>query len=407
KINSDLVKSVSSALSSRGSIDILGKRSLLVKDTTGAIERVRRILKSIDRAIPQVQIEVRFFEVNVSKSEEIGLNWKDLLLTDGIEATTIGYILKDGALSSGVNPGFTSTGPIDGAVLAFGAKDLIFKALNSSSTVSQLSNPKIVVASGEQAVVHIGDQIPIVQEKATIDDQGQVTLTIELDSGFGAKTDKAINLMENKEHIAPQAANHKGYLDIGTILTVAPSVKSDEDVYIKIIPQLLTADFNASEAFTKQSLGGNIRYPKLSQTTVYTEFMLKSGQTAAIGGLVKTDVTEAEEKVPFLGDIPYLGSLFRHKVKIETKKEVLIFVTVKIINTKNLDVTAGVPVKATHAQQKINDIRKNDALGAEYIEYKVIEEVDNRRKINDLLPDISKALKEYTAEESDTEKAAE
>lgn len=391
KANDSLLASLSGGLTRRGSIRVLDKKSILVKDTEAAIDQVRRILEAIDKPIPQVQVEVRFYEINVTSSEEAGFNWEQMLSTNGISMHTSAWYVKNGNIYNGIPPRL-GPGYVDGAVLTIESLDPVLKALNKSGQATQLSNPKIVVASGEQATVHIGDQIPMVKESADQDEQGNVTVTVELDDTFGGENTQSMNLLDDKKNIAPQRSTYSGYLDVGTILTVAPSVKSDEDVYVKIIPELLAADF--ANGFSKVNDTFTVQYPKLSKTTVYTEFMLKSGQTAAIGGLVKDDTSEVEDKVPFFGDIPYFGSWFTYSKMEKTKKEVLIFVTVKIIDTKNLDATAGIPAKARHAQKEVEDVRNIDAHGAEYIEKPDEKLKEKTPKFGELGPAIIKAIDE-------------
>jgi type II secretory pathway component GspD/PulD (secretin) len=393
KVNEELLASISGGLTKRGSLKILGKKSILVKDTDAAIQQVRKILATIDKPIAQVQVEVRFFEINRDNRDEIGFNWKTMLLDDGIKMHTRDWFVNGTwDIDSASYPG-----NIDGALLTIEGLDPILKALKQSGAATQLSNPKIVVASGEQATVHIGDQIPMVKEESEQDQNGNVTTTVSLDDTFGGEKAQAFNLLEDPgSNVSPQRATYTGYLDVGTILTVAPSVKSEEDVYVKIVPELLAADFDSTEAFIKDENGVTIKYPKLSKTTVYTEFMLKSGQTAAIGGLVKDETTEIENKVPLLGDIPYLGSIFTYKATKKTKKEVLIFVTVKIVDTKQLDATAGVPSKAEYVQEQINEVRELDRNGAQYTDKEVKKDAPKRPDLIDIIPDTIDKVKELS-----------
>ncbi len=406
KVNEELLESLRGALTKRGSVKFLGKKSILVKDTKEAIANTHKVLKAVDVATPQVQVEVRFFEVSNDDDLNIGFDWKQMLLTEGIKGHTNGWHIADNKLktndlltdfyhnyteldANGTLKPATSmvTSLDDSTIFTIDALHPVLRALEESTYATQLSNPKIIIASDEQATIHIGRQIPIVQSE--FDNEGETpTITVSLDGAFGGKSGTQVNLTDKKEATTIERTSYAGYLDVGTMLTVCPSVKNETDVYVKIIPELVSVQGEISPI-------AGISYPILSKTAVYSEFMLKSGQTAAIGGLVNETLEDTEEKVPFLGEIPFLGKLFTYKSKEERRSEVLIFVTVKIVGVGLIGTTTGIPIESKLSQQMVEKVKAGDAKGAEYNEtvvkaldaVKIADgiEADNESKLDSIL----------------------
>ena len=359
KVNEELTSPLKSLLTSRGTIQVMGNNILLINDVQENINQVLTAIAAVDVPIPQVQIEVRFFEITRNDDKQVGVDWSHEFF--GKANFGAGNIISETtAVADPAKSALTFT------LNNFDAK---LEAFQNESYVTALANPKIIIASDEQARVHIGDAIPFVTAESETDDSGNKTYTYELNSDMSGDEKEALSLLEGVAEM-PKVPAITGYLDTGTILTVAPSVKNEEDLYIKIVPELLGYAFD--DKF-KYNLGDDefIQFPVISRTTVYTEFMIKSGQTAAIGGLVKDDLNTLDNGIPYLKDIPYLGWIFSYQSKTLVRKEVVIFVTAKIMKSGELSETSGVPVKAVEFQGLVNEIRKSDALGAEYVDQPV------------------------------------
>ena len=254
---------------------------------------------------------------------------------------------------------------VHSAVLDVGDFSVVLHALYEDSGAKQLSNPKIMVSSDQQATIHIGNQQPIVKSSTSSSNGGNIT-TFELDPDYGGETTQEEQLMANGETQTKSSrtyTNRKGYLDLGTRLTVAPSVKTEDQVYIKVVPELTTLlryeNYGQGETA--------VSYPVLFSTQVRTEFTIRSGQTIAIGGLVNDNEANTMSKIPLLGDIPYLGKwLFSYETKSKSQAETIIFLTVRVINSKDLKTSSGVPVRSYLVQGELERIQDEDATGAEY-----------------------------------------
>ena len=405
-IDDKLLSDLDRLNSDRGKVIARGK-TLTVFDTADRIEQVERILADQDLPTPQVLIEARFFVLNDTTSHELGINWQQLTtpaaedgglgisldprpLTYGYEGGNLfgGEILGpiDAATGEFVDPRFLSDpgtlgklmdpGMIDPSQLPAGVIPIdprtatltlpqlsaVLHALDNMDNAKQLSNPKIIVSSDEQATIHIGRQEPII--KSSIDNSGQTPITtFELDTNFGGETVQVADLLSDRPGRSTHTTSYTGYtgyLDLGTKLTVAPSVKTEDEVYIRVIPELIN---RPSQIVLNQQT-----FPILFRVRVQTQFNLRSGQTVAIGGLVSENQEQVRKALPLLGKIPLLGSLFRYTGERLVRSETIIFLTVRVIWPEELDTISAVPVNARSVQSEIDNIRRQDAEGGVYNE---------------------------------------
>ena len=202
------------------------------------------------------------------------------------------------------------------AVLSADELALTLSALKETDGVEVVSNPKIIVANGETARIHVGVSQP------------NVTAVPQGDTGdrFAYALDSALP-----------------YIEIGVKLDVTPTVNTEENITVKIIPEL-------SRKLGDLEVGGaiGISYPITSIRKIETEFQIESGKTVAIGGLTETRDRDSRNTVPVLGQIPVLGKyLFSHKSTKVVQDEVIIFVTVGMASPNTLVEVSGIPSEAS------------------------------------------------------------
>ncbi len=409
-LDDDLLTVCKGLLSKRGSVAPGKNKILVVHDTKENIENIRKTLAVMDKPEPQVLIEARFFELSQNDEKYLGIDWKNLG-TDGFSINTVPFNINkrdevsrtkttNGGISSrvvdSVNHIVTdvATGAVSGtidntttsstsspgtseasrthtidtaksAILNSSQFAVVLHALFANGIARQLSNPKIVVKSDQQATIHIGDQTPIFKS-TTETTNGVATQTFELDPDFGGETVQEISLLPGKKgkggRMNRTYTTPKGYLDLGTKLTVLPSVKGNDEVYLRIVPELVSVT-----GLAEVGSGANaISYPKLYSTRVETDFTIRSGQTVAIGGLVNERTQRSENHVPILGNLPLVGRLFSYTSTQKVQSETIIFLTVKIIQDKDLNTIAGIPIRAYMVQPEVERIRREDSAGAEY-----------------------------------------
>lgn len=408
-LDAELVKILKSLCTEREKVTMGKNKIILVRATADTIEAIRNTLLIMDRPTPQVLIEARIFQVTDGDISKLGIEWQDLGSEDGFKVsgtwdnlaqTDTNYTGTPGDWrNSWPNPPVPAgtwtanqvTTTLNGvqqkldikrgildtvqyAYLDWDSFEFVLHALKQNDKAKQIANPKIVCNSDEQAFIHIGPQVPII--KSTTDGTGDTaTRTYELDGDYGDEEIAEVDLGADAGTPKQKRSytTNKGYLDLGTKLTVLPSVKTEEEVYLRVMPELVrkTKDIELTSG------DNTVSYPEIFRTYVRTQFTLKSGQTVAIGGLIDESDREGESGIPLLKDIPWLGKyLFSYKTSSKQRSETVIFLTVKVIAGKELQTSAGVPVRSQGLQDEIDRIHQEDAYGAEYNEDKAREALE-------------------------------
>ncbi len=261
-------------LSDYGNVSVLQDRNMLViEDTPDHIKRVSSILQGIDATPNQILIEAKILEVSLSDANAYGINWSKVFNSG---ETTVGVQ----GLSSPASGLFVNqiTSTLEAALTALYAKN----------DVRTLSSPNLVALENTEAEVIIGDR------------QGySVTTTIN------QVTTESIEFLES-----------------GVILKVLPRIDAVGNVLMQIHPEVSTGTI---------SLDG---IPSQTTTEVTTEILTRDGQPIFIGGLIKNNITEGRESVPFLGDIPLIGALFSSVSHASNNTETVVLITPYVIGGK-------------------------------------------------------------------------
>ncbi|MFH0878761.1 MAG: hypothetical protein V2A34_03525 [Lentisphaerota bacterium] len=341
---------------------IASANAILIKETAQNIQIIKQAIAMIDKPRKQVFIEAKFVELNDAAIKDIGVSWTSLGGDGnspggiGLSAKNIAYDVTqnreslesredtrsqydrreredvlhrgydmDNAQVSGDNSirdsilagvaneqsivDSASKGVTDirTAILSASEFNVMLSALKQNEGVDVVSNPKVLVASGETALIHVGTQEPQIKSEYQPDTK-QTTYTFDK------------------------------YIDVGVKVRVTPVVNTSSNISLRIVPEL-------SRKLKDVPVGdGTVTFPQLSTRTVETDFTLESGRTVAIGGLTTTSDREIVKKVPILGDIPIIGKyLFRHTHTRKEQDEVIIFVTVSMANAENVTETLGIP----------------------------------------------------------------
>ncbi len=321
----EIKPTVEKLLTKAGNVQ-LDERSntLVITDVPSNLAKLIPILKTLDTPTPQVLIETKLMEMTRNPRESIGLNWTSLssyqvkLATPTAALTGTG---TDNTASSHLEAGITRSGdagaigattagraggiltPIGFAGYPFAAVvdapafGVIFSFLLTDSDTELLGSPKVITADNKEAVIRIAQQEPI--PNFTFNQQ---TASFVI-SGFEFK-------------------------DVGNILKVTPHVNKDNFITMDVTPEVSTVAANGRNFALP---GGSVTIPLISIRTLTSRVMVKSGNTLALGGLLESNSTRAYTKVPFFGDIPGLGELFRSRDLNKTKRNLLIFITPTVI----------------------------------------------------------------------------
>ncbi len=274
-----------------------GSSQLIVGTSRRNYARTMELIKELDRPEPQVAIQVLVAEVQLTNDIELGVeiagqeldfSRNAVLGPNGIvEGSDFDIVAGTdlGAIGRGQGFNFTVTG-----------EDFSFllHALQQDSRVEILQRPLLIVRNGGDGEVRIADQIPV------------VTNTTVSDSG---------NLQSNVSRE-----------EVGIILTTSPRISPDGYVTMEISQEI--SNFSGENIQLTEGLS----QPIISERTVETNVTVRNGDTVVIGGLITTRESEGESKIPLLGDIPYLGVLFRSTQKSYNRTELLVVLTVDILD---------------------------------------------------------------------------
>jgi type IV pilus assembly protein PilQ len=309
-------KSKNSLLSDRGSVAIDERtNTLLVQDTATRIADIRRLVTTLDIPVRQVLIESRIVVVRDNFSRELGVRWgvtavndhsdgliavtgdangTDTIVTSGIDninTTGTPFPVEIPALDDRFNVNLPVASPAGSLAVALLDDDFLvdleLSALQAEGRGEVISSPRVITANQKEASIRQGVEIPY-QEAAS----------------SGATT------TQFKEAVLS--------------LTVTPLITPDD----RIIMDLQVTKDSVGEIVTNER-GGQV--PSIDTRAVETQVLVDNGQTVVLGGIYETEQGEDYRKVPFLGDIPLIGYLFRSTSRTSNKSELLIFVTPKIL----------------------------------------------------------------------------
>ncbi|WP_337660574.1 type II secretion system secretin GspD [Anderseniella sp. Alg231-50] len=255
--------------------------SLLVVATDEEYDRILKVLKSVDTRPNQVLLEAVIAEVVLNDELQFGVRW--YLGRQNNNATFSDSLT--GAVSS-VFPGFSYFLAIDNVEVAL-------NALNGVTDVNVVSSPSLMVLDNRKATLQVGDQVPIVVQQST---------SVE------AADAPVVNAIEQK--------------DTGVILSITPRVNDSGRVILDIEQEVSTV---------VPTTTSGIDSPTIRRRKIETTVVVQDGQTLTLGGLIQETEDQTDEKVPLLGDIPYLGTAFRSRDTLKSKTELVIFVRPRVI----------------------------------------------------------------------------
>ncbi|MCW8857153.1 MAG: type IV pilus secretin PilQ [Kangiella sp.] len=271
-------------LSDRGSVSIDPRtNTILVQDVASKLEDVRRLVAQLDIPVRQVLIEARIVTADDGFARDLGARFG---VSDSMNSNEV-----DGDFNVNLpiaNPagslGLSFARLQDGIVV-----DMELSALESENRGEVVASPKVITANQKEAYIKAGEEIPYQQSSG----------------GAGGQT-----TIQFKEAVLE--------------LRVTPQITPDGNV---ILDLLIVQDTRGDALI----FDGVAAAPAINTQEVGTQVLVRNGETIVLGGIFQHRTTYDESKVPLLGDIPLLGWLFRNTQREDTKQELLIFVTPKVI----------------------------------------------------------------------------
>ena len=292
--------------------------SLIIQASQEAFNTLVQVIDKLDKARPQVLIEALIMDVIVSDQENLGFNGllrlvrgdTDISLQSATDAATgLGAAGPIGAGGSGTIPFianlFRSSIQTDANGVPTSNGSLIqsiIKASASDGNTNVLSAPHILTSDNEEAEIRIGDNIPII--------------TSRVESAAGQDTNLASSVNVERR-------------DIGVTLRVTPQISDGDTLRLDIFQEI--SDVNST--LTDQTGGATETGVALSTRRIENTVVVHNNETVVIGGLIKDDYEESESKIPWLGDIPLLGWLFKTTSRDLTKTNLLVFLTPHVMRS--------------------------------------------------------------------------
>ncbi|MGD0662139.1 MAG: secretin N-terminal domain-containing protein [Syntrophorhabdales bacterium] len=304
--------------------------SLLISAPPEDMKEIMRIVGEIDTYRPQVLVEAAIVEMTLTKTQTLGVEWLTggsvkgtqviggsiigtdptsgaalVPLVSGLSqslqsattttttATTTGITTALGALKSGLNIGVLGqTITFDG--VQFANVQAFVQALAVDQKANILSTPQLLTVNNEEAEVLVGSNIPY-------------TTSVRLDS--------AGNPITNFD-----------YRDVGVHLRVKPYINKDDLVYLNIFAEVTTV-----QSTTAQVGSGMQTAPTTNKRSTKTAVEVRDNQTIVISGIIEDNRQDTNQGIPLLRSIPIIGSLFGYSAKSETRTNLLVFLTPKIV----------------------------------------------------------------------------
>ncbi|MDD5005098.1 MAG: tetratricopeptide repeat protein [Candidatus Omnitrophica bacterium] len=292
--------------------------ALIVTNTPYNLELVEKILEKIDVEPIQVLIEARFLEISVTDLNELGIDWQinSALPIDKARGEMVHGI----AANSGVN--FTdTTRQTEGfnftyqGLLTKPQFQVVLHTLEESKKVKTLSAPRITTLDNQMATMKVVDEwIYPTRYEFQI-----VQFDLNGDGDFG----------DANETLYKNVPSDFVKRDVGILLRVTPSVGMDDNtITLTLIPEV--SDGTAGYF----SYTGDVSLPLFTSRNLSTSVVVNNGDTVVLGGLIKETQTKVRTKVPILGDLPWVGAIFRKDTDSIMRKNLLIFVTATILSSK-------------------------------------------------------------------------
>jgi len=301
-----------------------------VTDRPSALKRLEHYLTGVGQSIHrQVEIEARLYDVTLNDQFQFGIDWVHLAAayggTLGFGAATLPIANGSGQLADstlgGINR-FPIVGTSGSTTPGGNPATLVFKNLNTTAainamkeqgTVEVISTPRIRTLNNQTALIKVGEEMPFFNTSTT----------------FLPGTTAGTTTVQQNTTISS--------ITIGTILSITPQVSEDDWISLDISPvltrlnQVVSISSSGSGSGSSGGGGSSASAPDLDTKQASTLVRVRDGTTVIIGGLIQTEKSTNQTKVPILGDIPYLGKLFTGTYRLAQKKELVIFVTPRII----------------------------------------------------------------------------
>lgn len=332
-----VLKALRSALSENGKLEYVDRHNIvIVKDIPPVLSAIDRLIQEIDIEPAQVFVDIKFVTTTNTDALSYGVDIGDQGIAAGLTGSAIpsrlpftigsdGFdVLPDqhgegGATSNGL-PGLTDT-EIKNATtfgrLDFTQTSFTLKLLAQDNQSRIVQAPKLIALDNQEATIFVGRTVRFAQTEAAEGQSGGLTFTIKEAQNSPVQTGFQLFMIP---HVIPGTNR--------VMMTVIP--EAEQLVGTSTDPNVPRGfDLFTSGQGTANEV--SIALPQIASSTLVTNMMLESGETAVIGGLITETDTTKVNKIPVLGDIPILNFFFKHEEKTTSRESLLIFITPRII----------------------------------------------------------------------------
>lgn len=255
---------------------------LIMRDTQEAVRLAQKLIANQDMAEPEVMLELEVLEIGTNKLLELGIRFPDTVSASVSGAAGVAGSLQLPELRQ-FNSGMVT--------LSFNNPLVVANLKRTVTDQNLLANPRVRVRNREKARIHIGEKVPV------------ITTTSTANVGIS----ESIN-----------------YLDVGLKLEVEPNIYLEDEVAMKVGLEVS----NIVEIVTRAS---GLQTYRLGTRNASTVLRLKNNETQILAGLIQKDERSSSTRVPGLGDIPILGRLFSNQNDTNTKTEIVLLITPRVI----------------------------------------------------------------------------
>ena len=272
----EIASVVDKSLSRRGHLETDSRtNSIVVSDIATSHTSIARLIAILDSPTPQVEIQVKVVDLNYRVSRELGINWT----ITGIESRTFNV---GGELE--LQQVFGPSQARVGTIRDFAQIDAELRLWESQNMAKVVANPRVTAVNGREASILAGQKFTII----ALDQRGNPITQL---------------------------------YTVGTVLRATPHINSLEEITMDIHAELSEVDEASVLA----------RAPIITTSEADTRQLVKDGETLVLGGFLQDQISESEDGIPLLKDIPLLGRLFKSTSKITERREILFFITPHII----------------------------------------------------------------------------
>lgn len=265
-----------------------------ITERYGKMADIAAVLERVSESVVrQVELEVEIYEVSISDSEQLGINWG--AVSNRLDTNFTGSLVIPNSAAGSSFEGNTFTASWSDPNNA--GNTALLEALSQQGNVKVLSKPKLRTINNQPAVIRVGQDIPVFRQTVTQSPGNPPILTTQ----------------EEIENIT-----------VGTILSITPQISSNGMITLDVSPAVSRFIRSEVSAVTGASA------PVIEVRQASSIVRIRDGNTVVLGGLVQTQTTKTLRKVPLIGDIPIFGKLFRGYRDASVNNELVIILTPKI-----------------------------------------------------------------------------